>query len=85
MFTVRDSTSMTVKLIQGVNPMVKYLNMIPGVLHTTLQPLYVLSRTVYTATITDHFFPSTGILVLTSNRFVTATWPYCSWNDAINS
>ena len=54
MFTVRDSTSMTVKLIQGVNPMVKYLNMIPGVLYTTLQPLYVLSRTVYTATITDH-------------------------------
>ena len=53
MFTVKDST-MTVKLIQGVNPMVKYLNMIPGVLYTTLQPLYVLSRTVYTATITDH-------------------------------
>ena len=53
MFTVRDST-MTVKLIQGVTPMIKYLNMIPGVLYTTLQPLFVLSRTVNTATITDH-------------------------------
>jgi hypothetical protein len=53
MFTVRNST-MTVKLIQGVNPMIKYLNMIPGGLYTTLQPLYALSRTVYTATITDH-------------------------------
>ena len=53
MFTVRDST-MTVKLIQVVNPMIKYLNMIPGRLYTTLKPLYALSRTVYTATITDH-------------------------------
>ena len=54
MFTVRNSTSMTVKLIQGVNPMIKYVNMIPGKLYTTLQPLYALSRAVYTATITDH-------------------------------
>ena len=53
MFTVRNST-MTVKLIQGVNPMIKYLTMIPGGPYMTLQPLYALSRTVYTATITDH-------------------------------
>jgi hypothetical protein len=35
MFTVRDST-MTVKLIQVVNPMIKYINMIPVRLYTTL-------------------------------------------------
>jgi hypothetical protein len=35
MFAVRDST-MTVKLIQVVNPMIKYSNMIPGRLYTTL-------------------------------------------------
>ena len=26
-----------------------------------------------------------GISRGNSNRFVTAVWPYCSWNDAINS
>ena len=53
MFTVRDSV-MIVKLIQIVNQVIQYLNMIPGRLITILWPLYALSRTVYTATITDH-------------------------------